>query len=170
MRLTRSFYFPVVGVLSSPLLPANLKPRVLSTTRESVTLSRRLALGSPLRFGLNHAHWQLANDPGIRASPGKVTLPHRMPSSFTSVWLCLQISGLAHSRLLVPPHQGHIAGLLFATYTVSTSCFLQTPGYPRYPCLVGVALPSERRAVFFSFRAFRRKSAVRHAGRTSGRR
>lgn len=47
-----------------------------------------------------------------------------------------QISGLAHSRLLVPPPQGHIAGTLFATYTVSTSCFLQTPGCPRMllPC------------------------------------
>lgn len=75
----------------------------------------------------------LAIDPKMRASPGKVTLPHRMPSSFTSVWLTFQILELAHSRLLVPPPLGHIAGLLFATYTVSTSCFLRTLGWPRKP-------------------------------------
>ena len=127
------FCLPIVRVLSSALLPAYHRPRVLSTTRESATLSRLAALGSPLRFGLDQARWHLAIDPEVRASPGKVTLPHRMPSSFTSVWLTFQISELAHSRLLVPPLQGHIAGLLFATYTVSTSCFLRTLGWPRKP-------------------------------------
>jgi len=41
-----------------------------------------------------------------------------------------------------PPSQHHIAGSLFATYTTSASCFLQTSRFRLCPCLVGVVLPS----------------------------
>ena len=41
-----------------------------------------------------------------------------------------------------PPPQHHIAGSLFATYTASASCFLQTHHLWTCPCLVGVVLPS----------------------------
>jgi len=75
-----------------------------------------------------------------RASLGKT---HHLPISRPAS--CQIGSPDIRSRLITsarPPLQHHIAGSLFATYTGSASCFLQTHHFWICPCLVGVVLPS----------------------------
>jgi len=66
-----------------------------------------------------------------------------------------------------PPSQHHLAGSLFATYTGSASCFLQTPRFRKCPCLVGVVLPSGNGGPSCPRLRLERRP-VRHARHTSG--
>ncbi len=66
-----------------------------------------------------------------------------MPSSFSVRRLRQSDFGTRSATSARPPPYTHIAGSLFATYTGSASCFLQTSHLWKCPCLVGVALPSD---------------------------
>ena len=128
----------VFRVLSSTLLPALHRPCVLGTTRESATLCP-FSLRGLLVESVCCRLWQHQQQ-NRRASLGKT---HHLPISRPAS--CRFGSPDIRSRLITParpPPQHHIAGSLFATYTGSASCFLQTPHLWQCPCLVGVVLPS----------------------------
>ena len=128
----------VFRVLSSTLLPALPRPCILGTTRESATLCP-FSLRGLLVESVYCRLWQHQRQ-DRRASLGKT---HHLPISRPAS--CRFGSPDIRSRLITParpPHQHHIAGSLFATYTGSASCFLQTPHFWLCPCLVGVVLPS----------------------------
>jgi hypothetical protein len=118
-----------------------LRPRVLSTTRGSATLCHFPVQGSPLPGPLYGARGNLVLH-GRSASRGKThrLLVSRPPSA------CFDFRSDIGTRSSTParpsPHT-HIAGSLFATYTSSASCFLQTSHLWKCPCLVGVVLPSD---------------------------
>jgi hypothetical protein len=108
----------------------------------------------PGRFGVSSSG-QFSNASGSflwrqsrRASLGKTRhLPVSRPASpqgrsFPDI-------GSRSATTARPPSLGHIAGSLFATYTGSASCFLQTFHFWRCPCLVGVTLPSGWRRAFY---------------------
>jgi hypothetical protein len=128
----------VFRVLSSTLLPALHRPCVLGTTRESATLCP-FSLRGLLVESVCCRLWQHQQQ-NRRASLGKT---HHLPISRPAS--CQVSSPDIRSRLITParpPPQHHIAGSLFATYTGSASCFLQTYHFWICPCLVGVVLPS----------------------------
>ena len=94
---------PVVGVLSSTLLPALLRLRVLSHTRGSVTLCP-----FPLRVLRSRVGFMVPSaTPGTRAVgfPGvrHTASPYAVQLQCASI-AADQVSGLAHLRLLVPLH------------------------------------------------------------------
>ena len=128
----------VFRVLSSTLLPALHRPCILGTTRESATLCP-FSLWGLLVESVYCRLWQHQRQ-DRRASLGKT---HHLPVSRPAS--CRFGSPDIRSRSITParpPHQHHIAGSLFATYTGSASCFLQTHHLWLCPCLVGVVLPS----------------------------
>ena len=104
----------VFRVLSSTLLPALHRPCVLGTTRESATLCP-FSLWVLLVESVYCRLWQHQRQ-DRRASLGKTHhLPVYRPAS------CRFGSPDIRSRSIMParpPHQHHIAGSLFATYTV----------------------------------------------------
>ena len=128
----------VFRVFSSTLLPALHRPCLFGTTRESATLCPS-SLRDLLVDSVCCRLWQHQRQ-DRRASLGKTHhLPVCRPAS------CQVGSPDIRPRLVTsarPPSQHHLAGSLFATYTGSASCFLQTPRFRRCPCLVGVVLPS----------------------------
>ncbi len=78
-----------------------------------------------------------------RASRGKThDLPVCRPAS-VHFGCCQSDIGTRLSTSARPPPRTHLAGSLFATYTGSASCFLQTAHCWTSPCLVGVPLPSD---------------------------
>ena len=130
--------FLIIRVLSSTLLPALHRPCVVGTIRESATLCP-FSLRGLLVESVCCRCWQHPQ-PNRRASLGKTHhLPIFRPAS------CQFSSPDIRPRLVTParpPPQHHLAGLLFATYTGSASCFLRTSHFWLCPCLVGVVLPS----------------------------
>ena len=112
---------------------------------ESLGLSVNLPPSVPARFGVaSSSRFAVVagnrRRPNRRASLGKTHhLPVCRPAS-------CQVSAPDIRPCLVtparPPPQHHLAGWLFATYTGSASCFLQTSHFWKCPCLVGVVLPS----------------------------
>jgi len=141
-----SIFFPsmfiplclVFRVLPSTLLPALHRPCLFGTARESATPCPS-SLRDLLVDSVCCRLWQHQRQ-GRRASLGKTHhLPICRPAS------CQVGSPDIRPRLVTsarPPSQHHLAGSLFATYTGSASCFLQTPHLWQCPCLVGVVLPS----------------------------
>jgi hypothetical protein len=113
---------------------------------ESVTLFSQRASGSPNRSGfmvpMAATSIRSVGLPWVRRTASPVYRP--APYRFVSLrppWLSLDIgTRLLKSARSTPLY--HIAGLLFATYTGSTSCFLPTRHYCHSSCPVGVALPS----------------------------
>ena len=133
-------------------------PRVISTTRGSATLCPLTVQGPPLpaRFYGARGNFVLQDR---SASRGKthhllVSRPASACFGFRS-----DIGTRSNTPARPPPHT-HIAGSLFATYTSSASCFLQTSHLWKCPCLVGCR-PSVRPRWTVSFRL------VCHARRTS---
>ncbi len=113
----------IVRVLSSTLLPDFIGP-------ESSVLPVDLSPCAPPRFGISSSsrfviacgNLQRHN---TRASLGKTHhLPVSRPASCRFGAPDIRPRFITPAR---PPHQHHIAGSLFATYTDSASCFLQTP-------------------------------------------
>jgi hypothetical protein len=128
----------VFRVLSSTLLPALHRPCLLGTPRESATLCPS-SLRDLLVESVCWCLWQHQQQ-DRRASLGKTHhLPISRPVSCQVGSPDIRSRSLTSAR---PPHQHHLAGSLFATYTGSASCFLQTPHLWQCPCLVGVVLPS----------------------------
>ena len=133
------FFFLVVRVLSSALLPGFIGP-------ESSVLPVNLppsgpfpASGSPYRDRSSNVHCSLQRQ-ARRASLGKTHhLPISRPTSLRFGSPDIRSRSPTPAR---PPPRCHIVGSLFATYMGSASCFLQTPRFRKCPCLVGVALPS----------------------------
>jgi len=128
----------VFRVFSSTLLPTLHRPCLFGTPRESATLCPS-SLRDLLVDSVCCRLWQHQRQ-DRRASLGKTHhLTICRPAS------CRFGSPDIRSRLITParpPLQHHIAGSLFATYTASASCFLQTHHFWICPCLVGVVLPS----------------------------
>ena len=95
----------------SSVLPVNLPP----------SAPTRFGVSSSIRFSVVSGNLRRQDR---RASLGKTPhLPVSRPAS------CRVSSPDIRPRLITsarPPHQHHIAGSLFATYTGSASCFLQT--------------------------------------------
>jgi len=133
------YSFPVFRVLSSTLLPGFNGPE---SSVLSVDLSPSApfpATGSPLAVRFYGA---LGNT-GLqsrRASRGKTHC--LLVSRPTSVRFATTDIGTRSATTARPAPHTHIVGSLFATYTSSASCFLQTSYFWRCPCLVGVVLPS----------------------------
>ena len=134
-------FFPlclVFRVFSSTLLPALHRPCLVGVVRGSATLCPS-SLRDLLVDSVCCRLWQHRRQ-DRRASLGKTHhLPICRPAS------CQVGSPDIRPRLVTsarPPSQHHLAGSLFATYTGSASCFLQTPHLWQCPCLVGVVLPS----------------------------
>ena len=151
----------VFRVFSSTLLPALLWPCFFGTTRESATLCPSLLRGLLVRSVCCRL-WQLQRQ-DRRASLGKThLLPVSRPAS------CRFSTPDIRPRLVTPARplpQHHIADSLFATYTGSASCFLQTIRFRVCPCLVGVVLPSGNGGPICSRLRLERRP-VRHARHT----
>lgn len=132
-----------VSVWSSGFSPPRCYQRI--TGPESKVLPVNLPPSVPSRFGVSSAltvlcRFQQHQQQYRRASPGKT---HHLPISRPAS--CQFSSPDIRSRVVrtARPHpQHHTAGSLFATYTGSASCFLQTFHFWICPCLVGVVLPS----------------------------
>ena len=119
---TKSSCFPVAGVFSSTLLPMLLRPQVISLICESATLFSQIALGSPRRFGfmtpISSSRRQIRGLPWVRrtASPYPVQLcKGSSRAALRGFGLDIETRLLASARS-TPPY--HLAGSLFATYTV----------------------------------------------------
>ena len=128
----------VFRVFSSTLLPTLHRPCLFGTPRESATLCPS-SLRDLLVDSVFCRLWQHQRQ-DRRASLGKT---HHLPISRPAS--CQVGSPDIRPRLVTsarPPSQHHLAGSLFATYTGSASCFLQTSRFRQCPCLVGVVLPS----------------------------
>ena len=99
-----------------------LRPCLLSSTRESVTLCPIPASGSPYR-GRFPAACGSHSQQDRRISLGKThRLPRYRPASHWFGPPDIRSRSLRPAR---PPPQRHIAGSLFATYPGSASCFLR---------------------------------------------
>jgi hypothetical protein len=132
LALTSSMFIPfclVFRVFSSTLLPALHRPCLFGTPRESATLCPS-SLRDLLVDSVCCRLWQHQRQ-DRRASLGKT---HHLPISRPAS--CQVGSPDIRPRLVTsarPPSQHHLAGSLFATYTGSASCFLQTPRFPEMP-------------------------------------
>ncbi len=96
---------------------------------ESLVLSVNLPPSAPPRFGVASSIWFSAVAGNLRRQSRRASLgkTHHLPISRPAS--CRFGSPDIRSRLVTstrPPPQHHIAGSLFATYTGSASCFLQT--------------------------------------------
>ena len=115
----------VFRVLSSTLLPALHRPCLFGTPRESATLCPS-SLRDLLVDSVCCRLWQHRRQ-GRRASLGKTHhLPICRPASCRFGSPDIRSCSITPAR---PPPQHHLAGSLFATYTGSASCFLQTPHF-----------------------------------------
>ena len=152
----------VVRVLSSALLPGFFGPESSVLSVNLPPSAPSAASGSPLRLRFYGLRCQCR-----RASPGKTH--HLSISRPASLWFgSPDIRPCPPMRARPPPH-GHLAGSLFATYTDSASCFLQAPRFRKYPCLVGVVLPSGNGGRFITSDCVLlspEARLMRHAGRT----
>jgi hypothetical protein len=124
------FFFLVVRVLSSALLPGFIGP-------ESSVLPVNLppsgpfpASGSPYRARSSNVHCSLQRQ-ARRASLGKTHhLPISRPTSLRFGPPDIRSRSLTPAR---PPPRCHIVGSLFATYMGSASCFLRTAHFWNLP-------------------------------------
>ena len=116
------------------------RPPLFSTTRGSATLCPLPGQGSPFPSWLDEA---LGNFKPQSRSASRGKARHLLVSRPASVRFGSSNIGTCSITPARPPPHTHIAGSLFATYTSSASCFLQTPHLWRCPCLVGVVLPSD---------------------------
>ena len=133
------YAFSVFRVLSSTLLPGFNGPESSVLSVDLPPSAPFSATGSPLAVRF---HGALGNT-GLqsrRASRGKTH--HLLVSRPTSVRFATTDMGTRAATTARPASYAHIVGSLFATYTSSASCFLQTPHFWKCPCLVGVVLPS----------------------------
>jgi len=118
----------VVRVLSSTRLPGFIGPESSATIRGSATPCPLpvdgIAVRSSVFYGLKRPQVQ-------RASRGKThDLPVYRPTSVHFGCCGSDIGTRAAVSARPPPHT-HIVGSLFATYTGSASCFLQTAPWGR---------------------------------------
>jgi len=106
------------------------RPRVISTTRESVTLCTQLRFRDRLRGSVYEIPGN-SRSQHRRASLGKThCLPVCRP---TSQWFgSPDIRSCSATPARPPPHC-HIVGSLFTTYTGSASCFLRTLHFWKLP-------------------------------------
>lgn len=144
-----------------------LRPRVISTIRGSESLCSLTVQGSPLsaRFYGALGFFRLQSNSASRGKTRCLLVSHPAPVRFVT-------SSDFGTRFFVPARPSprtHLAGSLFAMYTSSASCFLQTRHLCRCPCLVGVVLPSGNGGPSCSRLRLERRP-VRHARHTSGRR
>jgi len=103
---------------------------VFSTTRESATLWPLPASGSPNRDRFSKICCSIQFQ-ARRASLGKTHhLPISRPTSLRFGSPDIRPCSLTPAR---PPPRCHIVGSLFATYTGSASCFLQTAHFWNLP-------------------------------------
>jgi hypothetical protein len=119
----------VFRVFSSTLLPALHWPCLFGVIRGSATLCPS-SLRDLLVDSVCCRLWQHRRQ-DRRASPGKT---HHLPICRPAP--CQVGSPDIRPRLVTsarPPSQHHLAGSLFATYTGSASCFLQTSRFPEMP-------------------------------------
>jgi hypothetical protein len=133
------YSFSVFRVLSSTLLPGFNGPESSVLSVDLPPSAPFSATGSPLAVRFYGA---LGNT-GLqsrRASRGKTH--HLLVSRPTSVRFATTDIGTCPATTARPAPHTHIVGSLFATYTSSASCFLQTSHFWKCPCLVGVVLPS----------------------------
>lgn len=117
-------FFLIQKVLSSSLLPNLLRPSLFSTMRGSVTFLPKYDQGSPFTYLFYDVFQQLLDIregrlPRVRHSSLSVCCP-------TSHWFVSPDIGPRLCQTARPTHQRHLVGSLSATYTDSTSCFLQT--------------------------------------------
>jgi len=99
----------------------------------------------PPRFGISSSSRFSVVSGNIDHSTGGLPWVRRTTSPYPVRLHVRLVLPDIRSRLITsarPPLQHHIAGSLFATYTGSASCFLQTHHLWICPCLVGVVLPS----------------------------
>jgi hypothetical protein len=154
--------FPVARVLSSALLPGFFGPGSSVLPVNLPPSAPSAASGSPLRLRFYGFSRQCR-----RASPGKTH--HLSISRPASLWFgSPDIRSCPPMQARPPPHC-HLAGSLFATYTDSASCFLQAPRFRKYPCLVGVVLPSGNGGRFITSDCLLlspEARLMRHAGHT----
>jgi hypothetical protein len=101
----------------------HLRPSLISTIRESATLWPLPASGSPNRVRFSETYRSIQFQ-ARRASLGKTQyLPIYRPTSLRFGSPDIRSRSPTPAR---PPPLCHIVGSLFATYTGSASCFLQT--------------------------------------------
>jgi hypothetical protein len=133
------YSFPVFRVLSSTLLPGFNGPESSVLSVDLPPSAPFPATGSPLAVRFYGARGNTGLQ-SRRASRGKT---HRLfVSRPTSVRFAKTDIGTRSATTARPAPHTHIVGSLFATYTSSASCFLQTYHFWKCPCLVGLVLPS----------------------------
>lgn len=115
-------------------------PESSATNRGSATLCSFPVGGSPFTGRLYGPIGNLQVHSG-RASRGKTH--HLLVCRPAPVRFGMSDIGTRLVSSARPPRRAHLAGSLFATYTISASCFLRTSHYWRCPCHVGVVLPSD---------------------------
>ena len=116
-------------------------PRVISTTRGSATLCPLSIQGPPFlkRFYGARGNFVLQDRSASRGKTRHLTVSRPASARFGS----RPDIGTRSAMPARPPPRTHLAGSLFATYTGSASCFLQTYHLWQCPYLVGVVLPSD---------------------------
>ena len=154
---TSRLHFLVVRVLSSALLPGFIGPESSVLPVDLPPSGPLPASGSPYRDRFSNVYCSLQRQVR-RVSLGKTHhLPISRPTSLRFGPPDIRSRSPTPAR---PPPRCHIVGSLFATYTGSASCFLQTPRFQKCPCLVGVALPSGNGGHFTSGSHARRSASA----------
>jgi metallo-beta-lactamase family protein len=150
MKPTLTFHGAAGEVTGSCHLPATERSRVLLECGlhqgEPETERRNEA---PFRFDplaidtlvLSHAHLDHSGLLPRLAAQGFDGPVHCTPATRDLLQVLLKDAAFLQERDVQPrlvtsagpPPQHHLAGSLFATYTGSASCFLQTPRFPEMP-------------------------------------